>query len=154
MNITAIWRGMAGLRSALDHAPEDIDQGLDRVVRLGTDRTAEAVRDAAPRRTGQHVRPGVKSRVDGRGTATRGRVYLTGAAIPVAAGSRPHRLDPNRRRALRFSDGTFAAGVDHPGNRPNPFFARGVKAAAPAIDAELDRVGQGVLKKLAASSDR
>lgn len=73
-------------------------------------------------------------------------------AAPVHEGSRPHDIVPKRAKALRFaaspggarltgtprsgSQVVFAKRVRHPGNKANPWMARGIRLA-------LDRFGFG-----------
>ncbi|WP_225994547.1 hypothetical protein [Streptomyces sp. SS1-1] len=54
------------------------------------------------------------------------------AAIYVLNGTRPHRIVPRTKKALRFTVGgqvVFATVVNHPGNKPNNFLKEALRAA-------------------------
>lgn len=61
-------------------------------------------------------------------------------ALSVHDGARPHRIVPIRASALRFVAGgqlRFSRGVNHPGNRPNPFLELALEIRAPEVEAEF-----------------
>lgn len=54
------------------------------------------------------------------------------AALYVLNGTRPHRIVPRTKKALRFTVGgqvVFATVVNHPGNKPNNFLKEALRAA-------------------------
>jgi len=64
----------------------------------------------------------------------RGVGYAVGTDVEYATyvenGTRPHKIRPKAKQALRFKVGgkyVFAAVVNHPGTRANPFLARAVR---------------------------
>lgn len=83
---------------------------------------------------GKHLRDSIVTRYvrDAKGAA----IYV-GSELPHARphheGTRPHRIEPRRAKALRFVGGdgrvVFALHVDHPGTRPNPFLVDAARKA-------------------------
>jgi hypothetical protein len=56
-------------------------------------------------------------------------------ALFVHWGTKPHKILPKKKKALRWSAGTFfkfATGVNHPGYKGDPYFARAAREA-PAL---------------------
>lgn len=60
-----------------------------------------------------------------------------GSQLPYALahheGTRPHTIDPNSERLLRFKVAgkvVYARRVQHPGTRPNPYLARALREAS------------------------
>ena len=54
------------------------------------------------------------------------------AALYVLNGTRPHRIVPRTKKALRFTVGgqvVYATLVNHPGNKPNNFLNEALRAA-------------------------
>lgn len=54
------------------------------------------------------------------------------AALYVLNGTRPHRIVPRTKKALRFTVGgqvVYATVVNHPGNKPNNFLKEALRAA-------------------------
>jgi hypothetical protein len=54
------------------------------------------------------------------------------AALYVLNGTRPHRIVPRTKKALRFTVGgqvVYATLVNHPGNKPNNFLKEALRAA-------------------------
>jgi hypothetical protein len=91
---------------------------------------AEAVaRVTAPGSMSEHI----SSSIDGRGRNIIGRLESTHpATIYVIKGTRPHIIRPVRAKALRFMVGgrvVYARIVRHPGNAPNDFLTRALRAA-------------------------
>lgn len=59
----------------------------------------------------------------------------------VHDGTRPHVIEPSRRKALRFSGGgrfVFARRVRHPGTAPRPFMTRAFEAKAEEVGRVID----------------
>ncbi len=102
---------------------------------------------AAPRTTGETVR-NIHQEITGDGAETAGRIFLTGPAIPVATGARPHRIEPTEARVLRFDNGSFARGVDHPGSPPHPFMEQGETDADEEINQALEHAADVVAEAL------
>jgi hypothetical protein len=91
---------------------------------------AEAVaRATAPGSMSDHI----SSSIDGRGRNIVGRLESAHpATIYVIKGTRPHIIRPVRAKALRFMVGgrvVYARIVRHPGNAPNDFLTRALRAA-------------------------
>lgn len=66
-------------------------------------------------------------------------------AVRLATGTRPHRIEARRGRALRFQAGgetLFRRAVNHPGTRPDPYLDAAADAAGEelfaAVEAALD----------------
>jgi hypothetical protein len=94
-------------------------------------------RGLAPQRTGRLMRSieGDPVRRVGPFQVDSGVTVKVPYAAPVHEGARPHVIRPRFARALRFEmDGrtVFAAKVNHPGNRPNPFLRNAVHRVASA----------------------
>lgn len=138
-------------------AAPSIDRVLAAVppaLELATDglvaRTAQRVAaDAARRSPGERVTNGIVLEQHGHGYTRSARVYLAGVAIPVATGSKPHRIEPVERRALAFPSGGFASGVDHPGAQPNTFFGDSIAGVMSGLDAELRKAGADIAGAIA-----
>ncbi|MEW2127109.1 HK97 gp10 family phage protein [Streptomyces sp. NPDC007259] len=76
-------------------------------------------------------------RIESRRTLTLRSVYTIGSDVHYAPyvndGTRPHVIRPKRAKALRFNVGgrtVFAAVVNHPGTRANPFLDRALREVA------------------------
>jgi hypothetical protein len=103
----------------------------------------EAVRDKAPRRTGQYADSlTATQQVEGRGVTIR-IMGPNPLSTWITAGTRPHEIYPVNAKALRFELAgggiVFAKHVSHPGTQPNPYPMRGWEAARGDV---LDRAGQ------------
>lgn len=102
---------------------------VDRDLRRRADRVAARARQTAP----GGMRDRISVDLAGSGRQRRAVVVVDHpAAVFVIHGTRPHVILPRRARALRFTASgrvVFAARVNHPGTRPNPFLLRALEAA-------------------------
>lgn len=146
------WKGLDETVRAFGGFQPAVASGLSRGIRRGTTAAKRSVKASAPRKAkGPHrVAQGVRSRVSGRGAGTVGRVYLTGIAVPVAKGAKPHVIEAENVKALRLPQG-FRSRVHHPGFPGRDFFRRGVDRATPEIERVLEGVGDDVLRRLSSS---
>lgn len=78
-------------------------------------------------------------RIESRRTFTFRTVYTIGSDVHYAPyvndGTRPHKIRPRTKKALKFQVGgrtVFAAVVNHPGTKPNPFLDRALREVAAA----------------------
>lgn len=76
-------------------------------------------------------------RIESKRTLTLRTIYTIGSDVFYAPyvndGTRPHQIRPKRAKALRFKVGgrtVFAAVVNHPGTKPNPFLDRALREVA------------------------
>lgn len=75
------------------------------------------------------------------GISSSAELRVIGRVAPIIiGGSRSHVIGPRRAGALAFAGPPhgFASRVNHPGTRPDPFFARGVTQARADIDRITD----------------
>ena len=83
-----------------------------------------------------------------------GRVFLNpavaGYANAIHDGSRPHRIDPKRRKALRWATPggkfAFARHVNHPGTKADPFLYAALEARQDSIQAKMDKATEAALQ--------
>lgn len=76
-------------------------------------------------------------RIESRRTLTLRTIYTIGSDVFYAPyvndGTRPHQIRPKTKKALKFRVGgrtVFAAVVNHPGTRANPFLDRALREVA------------------------
>lgn len=76
-------------------------------------------------------------RIESRRTLTLRTIYTIGSDVSYAPyvndGTRPHKIRPKTKKALRFRVGgktVFAAVVNHPGTKANPFLDRALREVA------------------------
>lgn len=106
--------------------------GVRRSMTRRTKRVAALARATAPTQTGR-LKRSIKSTMKG----STGEVSVGGPGVPYASpvifGARPHIIRPKKKGGmLRFETGgrvVFARQVSHPGNRPNMFLVRALRAA-------------------------
>ena len=126
-----------------------LSQGMERKVlepyiSALAGRAEELMREGAPRRTGRLTSS--IHREAGRLEAAVGP--RAPYAIYVEYGTRPHVIRPVHARALRFEAGghiVFAAWVQHPGTRPQPF----IRKTAETVRGEAGRVFERVWREVA-----
>ena len=90
---------------------------------------AEAIRRAPG---GMKARIRAQIRRTGTGDFQGGIKVDHPAALYVLNGTRPHRIVPRTKKALRFTVGgqvVYATLVNHPGNKPNNFLKEALRAA-------------------------
>jgi HK97 gp10 family phage protein len=152
--------GAKELAKRLDGLPGKIaKKSLRNAVRAG----AVPIRDAARRNcpietSGKH--PGALRKSIRISTSAREDDGATTATAKVKAGDKvafyghfveygtaPHSEAPSVKKALKFADGTFAAGAQHPGATPKPFMRPAADSeAANAVAAITDRLKTDVEK--------
>jgi len=88
-----------------------------------------------------------------------GRVFLNPAiakhAVFLHEGTRPHRIEPKRRRLLRWAAPlggggkgfAFARHVNHPGTKPDPFLYTALEARRDSIQAKMDKATDAALRE-------
>lgn len=106
---------------------------LARQAPVGQDENAGRLRDSIGE-------PGIKTGA--------GRVSMTWTSdVPYAefviAGTAPHPIYPKNVRALHFDD-VFAAHVDHPGTKPNPFPQTAIDRLLPEMTTSLAAIFEGI----------
>lgn len=76
-------------------------------------------------------------RIESRRTLTLRTIYTIGSDVSYAPyvndGTRPHKIRPKAKKALKFRVGgktVFAAVVNHPGTKANPFLDRALREVA------------------------
>lgn len=76
-------------------------------------------------------------RIESRRTLTLRTIYTIGSDVFYAPyvndGTRPHKIRPKTKKALKFRVGgktVFAAVVNHPGTKANPFLDRALREVA------------------------
>jgi hypothetical protein len=120
----------------------NLDRGrIERMLRLpgglvyrNMERRVRRVEAEAIRRAPGSMKQGIRVSIGrGPGGEFRGRVSVNHpAALFVTLGTRPHQIRPVRAKALRFTVGgrvVFATLVHHPGNKPNDFLVKSLRAA-------------------------
>jgi hypothetical protein len=98
----------------------------------------EALREAAPQRTGE-----LRKSVRGERAVAGASAVLTFTAVDYARyvidGTRPHEIRPRHAQALFWPGAQHpVAVVHHPGTRPNDFVARALEPLTPEIQAAMD----------------
>jgi hypothetical protein len=135
-------RGGRELQARLS-AIGDTSQLLRKFAPLGL----RHIKIETPRKTGNLSRANAILSVSDREVRYGNRANY---AVPVHEGSKPHTIVPTRRKALRFAPSAsgrrlsgspqtgaqvvFAKRVRHPGNKANPFMARGLRSALAETD--------------------
>jgi hypothetical protein len=88
-----------------------------------------------------------------------GRVFLNpaiaGYAGAIHDGSRPHRIDPKRKKLLRWAAPlggggkgfAFARHVNHPGTKPDPFLYTALEARRDSIQEKMDKATDAALRE-------
>lgn len=111
------------------------------ITRLA-DRAEQIMREKAPARTGA-LRASIQKEVGEKEA-------VIGPTVPYAVyvefGTRPHEIRPVHARALRFEaagEVVFAARVQHPGTRPQPF----IRETADQISREIPEVYESIFKE-------
>lgn len=120
--------------------------GTSRWARVAAPMMQEAIRNKAPIGQGDSAtgrKPGaLKASITVRTVTGAGNVQLkAGSTVPYAAfvrdGTRPHTIVPRSARVLSFKTDAgqrvFAARVNHPGTRANPFAKRGLEPRLPEL---------------------
>lgn len=125
-------------------------------------RIGEVVADNVRARARRHRRTGslekaITVQTRGKGTTTQVSVHAGGASAHLVAGgvkrhrirARGHALGPFAGRTLGF-----AAAVENPGFKADPFFAEGVEDSAAQIDQIAAQAGDAIAGELAARMRR
>lgn len=112
---------------------EIVDATLEDLAR----KVGDVVRDSIRKSAGRHgLASSVVVHTSGRGAGIRVLVAAEGRLVHlIVGGTRPHEIRAIGDHALAIGSGPtpFVHSVRHPGTRPDPFVARGVELAAPAI---------------------
>ena len=102
-----------------------LEQRAERTARLVAAEWAAELRRTNPVDTG-NMRNRTTTRTERTGAGFRVTAEVdTDYAVFVSEGTRPHVIRPRTARALRFPTANgivFAARVNHPGTRPNPWW--------------------------------
>lgn len=114
-----------------------------RTTAYGLRRSANAIRRKVRARAKAHRRTGkmssnVRTSFYGRGLAFQAKVYAGGSVAGlIVRGTKPHAIES--AAAMPITSGKtligFARAVSHPGTQGDPFFSKGVKDAAPEVNA-------------------
>lgn len=153
IDVTEFTAAAATLEGQADRILGNVAEGAVEGI---ADAVEAKVRTQARRhsRTGRLVRNVRQLEAVDAGFASKATVKATGMVAPIIiGGSRPHAIRPIRAHALGPLTGRgpapFASGVRHPGTRPDPFFARGVRDADP--ESIMDRSAELAADALAAA---
>lgn len=125
---------------------------LSRETRFAVGKAALLVKTSVQRELGgtkvlrgvgrRGARIGVRYDVKG-GQQAAALVRMTGPAHLIERSTRPHTIEPRRRRrggqALRLADGSFAASVQHPGTRGKHPWEKGVERSLPLVRESIRR---------------
>lgn len=135
-------------------APQKLNVAYDAAFSAAVKETAAATKAAAPRSENpsrgasskrQHMADGIKGSVTIPGKV--GMVYMPGPALFVIKGTRPHKIEAKRAGALHFfwnGSEVFAASVNHPGTRANPFHEGPLHAFPGLFNATARRMLAGI----------
>lgn len=115
----------------------------------------DAIKEEAPVRKGPgggRLRDSITSR---RSFGLSGVGVEFGSKVPYAGyveeGTPPHIIRPRSARALRFTGRSgatvYAAYVNHPGTKPNPFARRAVERVSPEIQRRFKEVIEAQFRK-------
>jgi hypothetical protein len=118
-------------RAALNRTLRGASRGeLDSAARL----TLNLAKLFAPVKTGRLRASG---RIESRRTLGLRTIYTVGFDVQYAPlvndGTKPHKIRPKAKKALKFNVGgrtVFAAVVNHPGTKANPFLDRALQRVA------------------------
>lgn len=97
---------------------------------------------AVHNKTGRLVRSLVRQR-DGAGWLIGHDGQHAPHALFVHWGTKPHKIAPKRKKALRWAAGgvfAFAKGVNHPGYKGDPYFVRAAREAPALFERHLQRM--------------
>lgn len=143
--------GLEALEEAFPRAYGRLVEETRRAIVHTAQVTTRAVKQAAPRRTGDlidSVKPKYSQRANGAGA-----VIDVGAPYAefVVEGTRPHIIEAKNARALRFQRGgqtVFAKSVQHPGTKPNDFLEGPANQAEGQLERELERAADAYVAAL------
>lgn len=129
-------KGAAELQRYLDQLPANVEKNIVRgALRAGTKVMADAVKAAAPEKTGA-LKKSVRVRAGVRAGRVTSRVVIGDKKAwylhILEGGAKPHDIRPKRKgekKALSFGEKMYAL-VRHPGVKARPFFVSTVDASA------------------------
>lgn len=134
-------RAAQGLRATAQFAMTS-----DGLVQAGTHVLLEALKAAAPAKTGK-LRASIVAKATGTGASG---YFSIGYGKLVVDGTRPHLILPRTKRALFWPGaGHPVRRVNHPGTRPNPFPQRAAEQAVPALRLILIGEGRQIIQRIA-----
>lgn len=109
--------------------------GVQKDIMRRTRNVARVARATCPSRTGK-LKATIRAERTTVAGVPAGQVAVGNRGTPyvgaVIFGARPHIIRARQAKMLRFEAGgriVFAKQVNHPGNRPNPFLVRALRAA-------------------------
>lgn len=151
--------------TAFKHAAHELERhefqaAAGRTVAYALRRAANAIRRKVREALRGHRRTGrlasnVRVRYQGTGLAFESLVWSSGPiAHLIVGGVRPHRIEPGKVMPIHASGRrgpvvAFAYAVESPGFPADPYFRKGVKAAAPEINAIFDKSAETMAAELA-----
>ena len=153
--------------SAFDDAAQALERhGFERqagrttawaIKRMGNAARRHVRAEARPHRRTGRLASQVRVVHRGTGLAATTRVTTGGSVAGlIIGGTAPHDIAPVRSRAIAMTGPGragpligFAAIVHHPGTRPDPYFARGVRAAGPEMREITDQAADTMARELA-----
>ena len=129
-------KGAAELQRYLDQLPANVEKNIVRgALRAGTKVMADAVKAAAPEKTGA-LKKSVRVTAGVRAGRVTSRVVIGDKKAwylhILEGGAKPHIIKPrvkSGKKALSFGERVYAM-VHHPGVKANPFFVRTVDGVA------------------------
>lgn len=135
---------------------EGFQRQAGRTTAYGLRRSANAIRRQVRARARTHRRTGrmaghVRTRFYGSGLHFQAKVYAGGSVAGlVVRGTKPHAI--SSPKAMPITSGKalvgFARAVEHPGTQGDPFFAKGVRAAAGEVNAILSGSADTMTREL------
>lgn len=136
-----------------------------RIIPGAIRKSANAVRkhvraQIRPRRRTGRLASNVRIYHSGSGLAFQSKVRSTGpVAHLIAGGVKAHAIEPGKVMPIHGPGRNpavvgFATAVQHPGFRPDPYFARGVRESQRDIDAIIEQANDQTAEELAFRIDR
>ena len=124
------------LQAAYARAPQIVGPLFQRATERATEHAAGQVRSRAHPSFREHITADVQPTSGGFTGRVVGDLRAKPHMLYQEMGTRPHPIRPRRFRVLRFlvnGESVFARRVQHPGTKPQHFFSRGLRAAAPGV---------------------
>lgn len=143
-------KGLDVLVKRFNENPKVIAKEIKTAITGSIQEMQNKSRKETPYRTGD-LRRGILYEME---SASRGKVFVKPTVTYAAAvhdGSVPHIIRSHGNYPLRNkkTGQVFGRMVNHPGNKPNPFFVRGIEQSKPRIEKLFDAAINNVVKALA-----
>ncbi len=123
-----------------------------RAVRESLDDAKKKAVDVAPRKSGALVDGILDPSVTLTPNGANGVLVASAAhSAVVSEGSRPHRIVPRKRQALRWEGAGglhFSKGVSHPGTKPNDFWRQAERTAEQSLESATAAEVEALCRKV------